>query len=272
VEMRLKLNRETQLRAAAAGSLAFTVIFAGLQFYLSQLLHGDHLPQSTGKQDADAAALLRFVHSHAVYFSTGYALTALNFLFLLAPVYGAYVLLRGRRDRTLIGVTLLGAASSIGVAASQVVASHQWLDWADNYAAASGAAAQLRVVHGFENSAGAPQLVYLLCSTGLALWLALLGLILLRREGRRSVAAWASLAAGLLNLSQLPVLPVWTLGAAISFWRGSDTLTVPAPTPSQSLEPLEPPAGAVRPTRTRAYRAGENSNPRARRLHRRRRR
>lgn len=233
------MEQDRQLRIASVLSFLYVALFVGLQVYVPQLL-GNAKPPAAPKQssgpvwDRYVGDLLQFAHGHLDYFTHGALLTVLDYLLLIGTAFGVYLVLRPYRPTAATITLALGVLSVLAIAASQIVDAQLWTNYANQFWSATPAAermsdihslttAQTSVIHAFQDNTSKFQILDIFGSTGLALWLALIGVTLLRLEGMRSLNGWATLAAGLLAVSAVPTLPVWTLGAGIGLWRVSQT-------------------------------------------------
>lgn len=251
------MNPVLKLRIGALCSFLFVALFVGAQVYflhLASSLGNDKLPSQTkGSIDAQDAALLGFAHRHPDFYTSGSVLTGLGYLVLIGTVFAIYTLLVGRRPTAARITLFIGLVSILAVVIGLAVESRGLVDFSSRYVHAATAAARLKVVHDFKSQAGGYQILDIVGTNGIALWLALIGVTFLRLEGTRSMVGWATLAAGLLVVVQFPVLPVWALGAGIGLWRVSQSPYEPAPspTPSGSGEVIEAESASV-PARARS--------------------
>ena len=231
------IEERQQLRIGAICALAFSLLSILGPIYLNSLLHGDTYPDSTKlSTDAFLKLLLPFVHRHQDLWVQQTIVSGVSYLVLLGVVWAAFVYLRGAQP-ALARVTLaVGALAMILAVVAQVLDTHRLLDYAQRFAEA-GASDQTRVVHDFK-SAGAVQIIGLIGSNALAIWLAIVGIALLRIQGNRSTAGWVTIAVGLLSAINLPLLFFWCIGAAAYLWRA----TVLPPRQSAMIVEDVPPA------------------------------
>jgi hypothetical protein len=220
------MDRIRQLRIASVLSFLYVVLFVALQVYgaLQQPSGGPAAPQANASNtqiDQYFGLLLAFVHRHLGYFTTTYALISLNYLFLLGTAVGIYLVLRPYRPTAALILACVGIISILVVVVGTVLLVPAWSDFSTRYVSASTTAARLSVAHSFDGRYITSQLIIFFGSIGLALWLALIGVTLLRLEGMRSLNGWATIVAGVLAVSGIPSLVIWVLGAGIALWRVS---------------------------------------------------
>jgi hypothetical protein len=205
------------------------------------------LPSVTDAQkhidDEQARIYLLFLHQHGGQEIVNAALAALGFILLAGVVVGIMPALQPetqRLPRAALVVGLLGVVINIvglvGVTAGLLGAAGR--------IASAALPRQYSLVHDAESQLVPFQLLVLIGSLAMALWLGLVGISLVRILGRRSLAAWGTIGACLLTGLGLPVLVAWCAGAGFGLWRLSriglpepalaavDVLPAPAPTPA----------------------------------------
>lgn len=237
----MMIEERQQLRVGAICAIAFSALYILGPIYLNSLLHGDKYPDSTKlSTDAFLKQLLPFVHRHQDLWMQQAIVSSVSYLVLLGVVWAGFVYLRGAQP-TLARVTLaVGALGMILAIVSQALDTHRLLDYAQRFFSAS-ASNQNSVVHDFKGG-DAAQIIGLVGTNAMAIWLAILGIALLRILGNRSAAAWVTIAVGLLSAINLPLLFFWCIGAAAYLWRAT---VIPAQKSAAIVEDVSPPSAAT---------------------------
>lgn len=221
------MTTERQLRVGAICALTYVAVFIFTLLYVPHLLNGATTPTGSTatktRLDLYVGSLLAFARAHQGYYTTSAWLSGVNYALLLGVVFAVYRVLSPIR---LLAARITGGIGAISVAlviVDQAVFASGLLDHARQYVAAVGDATKRTIVHRFEDSATGYQVLDIAGINGLAIWVALVGVTLLRIQGMRSTIGWASVVAGVLLTTGFPTLPLWTFGAGIGLWRASQS-------------------------------------------------
>lgn len=229
------VRESTWLRVGAVCAFAYVLVFLAGQVYLGSQ------PQATyphgSSVDEQTRIFLAYAHQHAGLVAIGALMAVVGYLLLCGVMVGIMPALRPGRYRVARIALVVGLLSIAVVLVGVVVEATGLASAAQQFVDAHSAAAQLRVVHDFRNKTLPFQVLDLAGSLGIAVWLALVGLALLRILGRSSTYAWGTIGAGVLAGIGFPVLVAWAAAAGLGLWRLSG-VGVPV-TPDDPSPPVD---------------------------------
>jgi hypothetical protein len=230
------------MRAGAVCAFLYVLVFVGGQAYLGSQPQAQYPAKSS--LDEQARIFLTYAHQHGSLVVIGSLLAVLGYVLLGGVAIGITPVLqpdRNRMARIALVVGLLSVCISIiGV----VVEAIGLQSAAQQLAGAHTSAAQQAAVHNFRSKTGPFQVLDLAGSLGIALWLGLVGLTLIRILGRRSLAAWGTVASCLLSGIGFPVLVAWAAGAGLGLWRTArewSPISPPSPVYDDGADEEPPP-------------------------------
>jgi hypothetical protein len=236
------------LGIGAVSGIAYFLAFLGGEVYSSSQL------RLTGKlpTTADGIQIAQFVllHSHAGQLIILTAIEVISSLILVGVALGMYAYLRDRSAGLARFSLVYASISSVILAIGAILLSNVALSAADQYVSASGAD-KTRILHDYMNPSGALQLVEGIGPTlfGGIVWLGLIGVALIRIQGSRSVAGWATIAAAILT-PIFPTMAIWSAGAGYALFKAyradGPMFMRPAPA-SASNHPVAPASRAAAP-------------------------
>ncbi|MGH2345166.1 MAG: hypothetical protein ACRDG4_08065 [Chloroflexota bacterium] len=267
-----------QPRLGAICAFLYVLIFLGSAVYrTSQTALPDTSKQSTLRQNQ---TLLEFAHQHGGLFAVSAILSILGVAVLAGTAFGIYYYMIAHGKQRIGRITLLvGLAAILISCISAIVATVALGNAANEFAARH----LISTVKHFQDQGTLFSILDVVGAEGLAIWLGLVAVTLIRIQGNRSMPGWSTLAACVLAGIGFPVVLVmvaWSTGTGIGLWRlsmyggGFGAVNEPAPIDaagSSSDEDIpisaSPPPQAVMPAHPRRPAGKHPSAARHRRRH-----
>ncbi len=164
---------------------------------------------------------LIFTHQHGTAFVVPAVLSILGVATLVGTIFALYqyMTVHGKRGigriALIVGLTAV-AISCLSAAVFTFILSGAANDYAAHHLAST--------VKNFENQDTVFSILDVVGAEGMAIWLGLVAVTIIRIQGNRSVPGWATLGACVLTGIGFPVAPVmvaWSTGAGVGLWRVS---------------------------------------------------
>jgi len=174
---------------------------------------------------------LTFTHRHSAAFIVPAVLSILGVSVLAGTAFALYDYMRGNgkprigRIALIVGLAAI-LISSVSAAVFTVVLNNAANDYAARHL--------VSIVKNFQNRDTVFSILDVVGAEGMAIWLGLVAVTVIRIQGNRSIPGWGTLGACVLTGIGFPVAPVmviWSTGAGVGLWRLST-----APAGSRSIE------------------------------------
>jgi hypothetical protein len=165
---------------------------------------------------------LTFTHQHGTAFAVPAGLSILGVAALVGTIFALYqyMTVHGKRGigriALIVGLTAV-ALSCVSAAVFTFVLSSAANDYAAHHLAST--------VKTFENRDTMFSILDVVGAEGLAIWLGLVAVTIIRIQGNRSIPGWGTLGACVLTgigFPLAPVMVVWSTGAGVGLWRLSN--------------------------------------------------
>jgi hypothetical protein len=185
---------------------------------------------------------LTFTHRHGAAFAVPAILSILGVAVLSGTAFALFYYMTDHGKAKIARITLIVGLTAIVVSCvSAAVFIFVLSSAANDYAAHH----LTSTVKNFQNQDTIFSILDVVGAEGLAVWLGLVAVTIIRIQGNRSVPGWGTLGACVLTGIGFPVAPVmvaWSIGAGVGLWRVSNSPPVFDPLEEETVEEVGIPA------------------------------